>query len=127
MDETMSFRKIVMHGDLNPSNRLFGGRIMEWLDEAAAIYATSQLKTNRLVTLKVSQLIFKSPARLGDVVEFFCHVYDYGTSSFTVKVVARTKKITTDIWEDIVSAELVFVTIDNLGTPRPHNFEKENG
>jgi acyl-CoA hydrolase len=97
MDKTMSFRKIVMPGDLNPSNRLFDGRMMEWLDKAAAIYATCQLETNQLVTLKVSQLIFKSPAHQGDIVEFFCSIGNCGTLSFTVRVRAKTRKISTNI------------------------------
>ena len=35
----MTFRRLVKPEDLNPANFLFGGRIMEWADEAGALYA----------------------------------------------------------------------------------------
>ncbi len=125
MDEVMSFRKIVKPADLNPSNRLFGGQMMKWLDEAAAIYATCQLGTHNLVTLMVSQLIFKNPAYQGDIVEFFCETKSIGTSSFKVQVTAKAKDITGGESRDIVTAELVFVTINSEGKPTPHNLGKE--
>jgi len=123
MNEIMSFRKMVKPEDLNPSNRLFGGEIMRWLDEAAAMYAACQLKTNKIVTIKVSELLFKSPGYQGDVVEFFCKTIRVGKSSFTVGVTAKTKEIDTPSRE-IVTAELVFVTIDENGKPTPHNLKE---
>jgi acyl-CoA hydrolase len=123
MNEIMSFRKMVKPEDLNPSNRLFGGEIMRWLDEAAAMYAACQLKTNKIVTIKVSELLFKSPGYQGDVVEFFCKTIRVGKSSFTVGVTAKTKEIDTPSRE-IVTAELVFVSIDENGKPTPHNLKE---
>jgi acyl-CoA hydrolase len=124
MDEVMSFRKIVKPGDLNPANRLFGGQMMKWLDEAAGIYAACQLKTTKMVTLKVSELLFQSPGLQGDIIEFFCETTKFGTSSFTVRVAARTREFERP-GRDIVTAELIFVTIDGDGKPIPHNFGKE--
>jgi len=122
MNEVMSFRKMVKPEDLNPANCLFGGEIMRWLDEAAAMYAICQLKTKRMVTLKVSELLFKNPGYQGDVVEFFCKTVKVGKSSFTVGVTAKTKEIDKPSRE-IVTAELVFVTINEFGKPRHHNFK----
>lgn len=124
----MSFRKLVMPKDLNPSNRLFGGRMMEWLDEAAAIYASCKLDTDQLVTLKVSELLFQNPGHQGDIIEFFCSTEAAGDKSFTVKVVAKTKPLGNYIDTDskhIVTANIIFVAIDNKGRTVPHNYKEE--
>lgn len=101
---------------------------MEWLDEAAAIYASCKLDTDQLVTLKVSELLFQNPGHQGDIIEFFCHTEAVGNSSFTVKVTAKTKPLSSGPYADpkhIVTASLVFVTIDHEGRTVPHNYKEE--
>ena len=119
----MSFRKIVKPGDLNPANCLFGGQMMKWLDEAAAIYATCQLKTKQIVTKRVSDLIFENPAYQGDIIEFFCSMKRYGRTSFTVEVLARTKELDGPS-RHIVTADVVFVSVDNNGKSTPHRYKE---
>ena len=63
----LTHRKLVMPGDENPAKRLFGGRLMQWADEATALYAMCQMRTKSLVTLKISEVLFKNPARSGDI------------------------------------------------------------
>ena len=36
-------RKLVKPGDLNPRRTLFGGQVLKWIDEEAAIFAICQL------------------------------------------------------------------------------------
>ena len=55
-------RKVVKPGDLNPMNALFGGRLLEWVDEECFIYCGCQLKHTRLVTKFISEINFASPA-----------------------------------------------------------------
>jgi len=121
-NEIMSFRKMVKPEDLNAANCLFGGEMMKWLDEAAAIYVICKLKTTNIVTLKVSELIFKNPGYQGDVVEFYCSTSRIGKTSYTVAISARTKEICKPS-RDIVTAELVFVKIDEDGNPTPHGLK----
>ncbi len=116
----MSFRKIVRPTDLNAADCLFGGQMMKWLDEAAAIFATCKLETKSLVTLKVSECRFFSPAFNGDIIEFFCSVKKFGKTSLTVKVEANTKTIGSSNPEHIVTATVVFVTVDCNGRPERH-------
>jgi len=119
----MSFRKIIKPEYLNSANRLFGGELMKWLDEAAALYAICQLKTKKLVTLKVSELLFKNPCYQGDILEFYTETKNVGKTSFAVKVTAQTKPLDGDPIV-IVTAELVFVTVDDLGKPISHILSK---
>ena len=42
------YTKLIMPKDLNAANRLFGGQLMAWFDEAAALYVMSIAKTHNV-------------------------------------------------------------------------------
>ncbi len=90
-----TFRKLVKPEDMNPAGTLFGGRLMEWADEAAAMYCMCQLETTNIVTLKVSEILFRKPVRCGDILEFSCEVLGAGKSSITIRLDV-TQKLLTD-------------------------------
>jgi acyl-CoA hydrolase len=70
-DPIMNFhtRKWVKPEDLNPNGTLFGGSLLKWIDEEAAIYAIVQLDNHRVVTKFMSEINFVSSARQGDIIE----------------------------------------------------------
>jgi len=47
-------RKVVKPGDLNSRNTLFGGRLLEWINEECGVYAACQMETQTLVTKSMS-------------------------------------------------------------------------
>ena len=53
-------RKWVKPEDLNPNNTLFGGRLLQWIDEEAALYAMIQLDNRKIVTKYISEIDFIS-------------------------------------------------------------------
>jgi acyl-CoA hydrolase len=119
-------RKLVMHEDLNAAGRLFGGRLMEWVDENAALFCMPQMGTRKIATKKISEVIFNQPADLGDVLEFLCRVKHAGVSSLTVEVLVVTKEIAPhDKKKLIVACDLVFVALDGQGKPTPHSYSAE--
>ena len=124
MNATMTFRKLVMPGDLNPAGRLFGGKVMMWADEAAALYAMCQLETKRLVTMKVSEILFKEPVKEGDVLEFMASTLKVGRTSFTVNldVVRKSIEDKTIVSPTVLSCQFTFVTVDFSGASTPHKF-----
>ena len=46
--------------DLNPNHSLFGGRLLQWIDEEAALYAIIQLENTKVVTKFISEINFVS-------------------------------------------------------------------
>ncbi|RRJ82760.1 acyl-CoA thioesterase [Aestuariirhabdus litorea] len=116
-------RRVIKPGDLNPAHRLFGGTLLAWIDEEAAIFAGCQMKSQHLVTKYISEINFLSSARNGDVVEFGMEVAEVGTSSLTVKCVVRNKATQTEI---IQVDRIVFVSIDEAGRPTPHLYSAAN-
>ena len=113
-------RRVVKPTDLNPSNKLFGGQLLSWIDEEAAIFASCQMKTDYIVTKFISEVNFQLSAECGDVIEFGLSVANVGTTSLTVQCVVRNKK-TNDI---IISIDrMVFVAINKEGKPTAHGYE----
>lgn len=123
---SMSLR-LIMPGDLNAAGRLFGGRLMEWVDEIAALYCMSQLARKQIVTKKISEVIFNEPADLRDVLEFFCRTKSVGRTSVTIECLVMTKILSPqDRVKLIVACDLVFVSIDEFGRPEAHGFHDGN-
>ena len=46
-------RKLVKPEDLNASGTLFGGTLLRWIDEEAAIYVMCQLDNKNVVTINM--------------------------------------------------------------------------
>lgn len=56
-DITFRTRKWVEPEDLNANGTLFGGSLLRWTDEEAAIYAIVQLGNQRAVTKYMSEIL----------------------------------------------------------------------
>ena len=84
-------RKWIKPEDLNPNGTLFGGRLLEWIDEEAALYAIIQLENPKTVTKYMSEINFASSARKGDIIEIGLEPIKYGTTSLTLKCEVRNK------------------------------------
>ena len=51
-------RKWVKPEDLNANGTLFGGRVLAWVDEEAALYSIIQLENKKVVTKYISEINF---------------------------------------------------------------------
>ena len=116
---TLCTQKIVMYTDLNSARRLFGGRMLSWIDEAAAMTAMSSMGTRSLVTKKLSEVIFDAPAMLGDLVEIWSRPAKQGRTSLTLDCRVVVRAIESGSVKQICSCNIVFVSIDEDGRPRP--------
>lgn len=114
-------RRLIKTEDLNPAGRLFGGRVMEWVDEVTALYSMHIMLTRSVVTKKFSEVVFNQPADLGDILEFYCRVSKIGNTSISVDCRVTTLQIKpTDPSKLIVGCEVVFVCLGPDGKPAPH-------
>ncbi|MDN7124685.1 acyl-CoA thioesterase [Pseudidiomarina terrestris] len=115
-------RRLVMPNDLNFAGSLFGGRILEWIDEEAYIFAACQLDAKSLVTKHIGAISFETSAYQGDVVEFGLGVKHVGRSSLALTCVVRNKQTKQNI---CVADDIVFVHIDpETRLPQPHGKTK---
>lgn len=112
-------RRSVKPQDLNPNGTLFGGSLLQWIDEECAIFAISQLGNWRVVTKYMSEISFGSSAQLGDLVEIGLDAYEFGRTSLTLRCQARNLVTC----KAILSIEMiVMVGLDEYGRPSPHGY-----
>ncbi len=110
-------RKWVKPEDLNPNQTLFGGRLLQWIDEEAALYAIIQLENTHIVTKFISEINFISAPRQGDIIEIGILATAFGRTSITLRCEVRNKMNR----EPILSIDkLIFVNLDKNGAPKPH-------
>ena len=110
-------RKWVKPEDLNPNGTLFGGRLLQLIDEEVAIYAIIQLEIPRTVTKYMSEIDFVSSAKQGDIIEIGIDVVKFGNSSITLTCSVRNK-LTRKTIIDI--EKIVMVSLDEEGNPKKH-------
>jgi acyl-CoA hydrolase len=114
-------RKWVKPEDLNPNGSLFGGSLLAWIDEEAAIYAIVQLENDRCVTKYISEINFVSSAKQGDIIELGITATHFGRTSLTMRCEVRNKITRKSI---LTIDKIVFVNLDADGNPAPHGKTK---
>lgn len=114
-------RKWVKPEDLNPNGSLFGGSLLRWIDEEAAIYAIVQLENEKCVTKYISEINFVSSARQGDIIELGITATQFGRTSLTMRCEVRNKITRKSI---LTIDKIVFVNLDAEGNPTPHGKTK---
>lgn len=110
-------RRLVKPEHLNPANTLFGGQLLSWIDEEAAIFAACQMRSSSHVTKLISEINFMTPARQGDILEFGLEVLSLGHSSITVRCKVRNKLTEAPV---VAIDKMVFVNVNAQGLPVPH-------
>ncbi|TCK69325.1 acyl-CoA hydrolase [Winogradskyella wandonensis] len=110
-------RKWVKPEDLNPNGTLFGGQLLAWIDEEAALYTIIQLENPKIVTKYMSEINFMASAKKGDIVEIGMEVIKFGRTSITMKCEARNKMTR----ETILTVDnMIMVNLGPDGKPKPH-------
>jgi len=111
-------RHTVMYPDCNTTNKLFGGRLMQWIDESAGMFVRCRMRRDKVVTAHLDRLSFRRPTELAEIIEIYCKVLKVGRTSMTIAVVVtnldpkepserRTK----------LETQMVWVAIDDDGKP----------
>lgn len=114
-------RKLVKPEDLNANQTLFGGKVLAWVDEEAALYSIIQLENKRIVTKYMSEINFMSTAVQGDIVEIGVEVVKFGKTSLNLNCEVRNKMT----HETIVTVDnIIMVNLGEDGKPKPHGKTK---
>jgi acyl-CoA thioesterase YciA len=116
-------QRIVMYEHLNSAGILFGGRAMSWIDEEAIIFAADLLETINIATLKISEIKFENPAKLGDILSLGTKLSKIGRSTIAIECEIRNKTTNKVI---VHVEEVVIVALDENKKPMPHKLAKKN-
>ena len=109
----------VKKSDLGFHGNLFGGKLLAWLDAAAAAYAMEVCHNRRMVTIRIDECVFKKPAKEGSLVKIYGELVKIGNTSATFHVEARAFNVYTHDEEAVLYTKIVFVRIDEDGSPIP--------
>ena len=101
---------IIRPADLNDAGRLFGGVLMQWIDEVAALVAKRHSQMN-VTTASVDNLRFLQGAFQRDVIVIIGRVTHVGNTSMEVKVETYVEH--TDGKRDLINR--AFLTEIGLG------------
>ncbi|MEL0642963.1 MULTISPECIES: hotdog domain-containing protein [unclassified Olleya] len=114
-------RKWVKPEDLNPNGTLFGGQLLAWIDEEAALYTIIQLENNKVVTKYMSEINFMSKAVEGDIIEIGMEVKKFGSTSISLNCEVRNMRTR----ETIITVDnIIMVNLDKDGNSKPHGKTK---
>ena len=120
-------RTLAMPADTNANGDIFGGWIMSQLDLAGGILA-KEISKGRIVTVSVSEIVFKKPVEVGDVVCCYGECTRVGRTSLSIHLEVWIKGYLngeTGEREKVCEAQFNYVAINEEGRPRPVYPEKE--
>lgn len=109
-----------MPADTNPQGQIFGGWIMSQMDIAGGVVADERAQ-GRVATVAVTSMEFHKPVFVGDLVSCFAELERIGTTSITVRVevFAQRRRHGRIECVKVTEAVIVYVALDDTGTPRP--------
>ncbi|QNU65471.1 acyl-CoA thioesterase [Ruminiclostridium herbifermentans] len=107
--------QILMPEHINGFNRLFGGKLMEWIDVVAAVVARRHSGCN-VTTASVDNLQFKAAAYINSTIFLSGQVTYVGTTSMEVRVTTYVEKLN-GVRQMINRAYLVLVALDENDNP----------
>ncbi len=109
----------IKKSDLGFHSNLFGGKLLAWLDAAAASFAMQTCDTPRMVTVKIDECIFKKSAKEGQMIKIYGEVDKVGNTSIILYLEARAHNVYSGLQTVILSTKITFVRIDENGDPIP--------
>lgn len=107
--------QILLFDTMNGYSRLFGGKLMEWIDIVAAVVARRHCGKN-VTTAAVDNLKFTAPAYVNDTVILSGHITHAGKTSMEVCVRTFVENLD-GTRREINKAYFVMVAIDEEGNP----------
>lgn len=116
-DSHTSMTEIVLPNDTNIYGNLMGGRLMYWMDIAAAIAAQKHCNAP-VVTASVDNISFENPIKLGNTVRIEAMVTRAFNTSMEIHLKVWGEDLTQQFKYKSNEAYYTFVALDPHGRPR---------
>lgn len=109
-------QRLVLPPDTNIFNDLYGGRLVEWIDNVAAIVAAKHSR-RRNVTGSIDSLFFLSPINLGDIVHLTGRINYVHKSTMEIEVNVFSEEGLTGERSFTTTCYLTYIAITQDGRP----------
>ena len=114
-----SIRVVMMPKDTNAHGTIFGGVILSYIDQAAAVEARGR-GAAFVVTVAMREVVFHEPVYVGDLVSFYTRLVGIGTTSITIAVEVFAQRAEGSRERvRVTAAEVTFVNLDENRRPAP--------
>lgn len=115
----MDHHKLVLPAHINHYGFLFGGYLLQWLDEFAYITATVEFPGLRFVTVAMKDVQFQRRILTGEVLRFSVRRIALGRTSVQYLVQAYGLVMTGDPGAVLFETTITFVSVDADGRKQP--------
>ena len=109
---------LCLYSDLGVSGNMYGGKLLQLMDEAAAVYAIESTGESDIVTRAFSAVEFKSPVKPGEILDFYAEDPVCGRSSFSFTIAVLVRGVRR------FEARCTFVAVDPGGGRKNIDWEK---
>ena len=117
-DSRTEWLKCIQYEDINGSGRLFGGRLMQWMDEVAGIAATRHCG-GYVTTAAVDNLQFKAGCFINEIIVIRAKLTYVGHTSMEVRVDVYIEDRDSGQRRVINRAYFTEVHVEQKGNPVP--------
>ena len=107
---------LVLPPDTNHHGSIFGGKVLAYIDEIAAITSMKHAKSE-VVTASFDSVDFISPAYVGEILELEAMVTSTGQSSMEVYVRVNARNLKTGELKLTTESFVTMVAVDESGKP----------
>jgi acyl-CoA hydrolase len=115
----MDHHKLVLPEHINHYGFLFGGYLLQWIDEFAYITATVEYPGLKFVTVAMKDVQFKRRIGTGEVLRFAVDRVATGRTSVQYRVRAHGLVVAPDPAEVLFETTITFVNVDAAGHKAP--------
>ncbi len=114
-----AIRVVLLPRDTNERGTIFGGVILSHID-LAGTFEARKISHHRFVTVALTEVEFKEPVHVGDVVSFYTLLEKVGRTSITVRVEVEAQR-RSNPGENVrvTEARVVYVAVNEEGKPVP--------
>ena len=109
----------IKKSDLGFHGNLFGGKLLAWIDAAAAGFSMQLCDSPRMVTVSIDKCNFEKPARESQLLKIYGEPSELGNSSVSMYLEARAHNVYTGRQSIVLRTHIKFVHIDEEGNPIP--------
>lgn len=110
--------RLVLPADTNNLKTIFGGKVLSYIDEVAALSAMKHCNCIA-VTASIDSVNFLSPVKAGDAIQLVAFVTSTGTSSMEVYVKVTSQNFVKSEDKLTTEAFVTMVALDEDGKPTP--------
>jgi len=108
--------QLMLPHQANTAGYAHGGEIMKIMDNAAGVVAARHAHTN-VVTVRVDNILFLKPVRVGNLILVHASLTFVGRSSMEIRVEVETENLAQEGRQKALTANFIYVALDKTGKP----------